>query len=131
MNEQNPSLILVYDGLCPACNQYVQWARVRESCGEIRLIDARSGDPLIDEVVPYNVSLDDGMLLKLGDRVYHAEAAVHMMALLSTRHGLFNRLNYLIFRSGWRARFFYPLLKWFRSLLLWLCGAGRIDGAGS
>ncbi|CAN0407117.1 unnamed protein product, partial [Scytosiphon promiscuus] len=36
--------VIVYDGECPFCSQYVKMLRIHESVGTVRLIDARSSD---------------------------------------------------------------------------------------
>ena len=41
MSEKN--LVLVYDDDCPVCSNYVQMLRIRESIGELKLVNARDG----------------------------------------------------------------------------------------
>ena len=36
-------ILLVYDKQCPLCDNYCRMVRLRESVGELRLIDAREG----------------------------------------------------------------------------------------
>jgi len=63
-------------------------------------------------------SLDEGMLVMVGERYYHGAAAVQVLALMSSRTGWFNRLNYRLFRSQKWSAAAYPLLVSGRRLLL-------------
>ena len=119
--------VLVYDGACPVCSQYVRYVRIREAAGALQLVDARNGGPWVDRVVRAGLSLDEGMVLFYGGRAHHGVDCVHMLALLSTRSGLFNRLNALAFRQPAVARFAYPLMRAGRNLLLWLLNRPRLN----
>ncbi|WP_458524613.1 thiol-disulfide oxidoreductase DCC family protein [Onishia taeanensis] len=110
--------LLVYDGQCPFCCRYVRWLRLRESVGDVRLIDARSDDPVIEEVRALGFDLDQGMVLKLDAQWYHGAEALRVLALLSSPVGVFNRLNRRLFAGHRRARSGYPLLRGLRRLAL-------------
>lgn len=114
---------LVYDGDCPFCSRYVRYLRLRESVGRLRLINARDGGPMVDEVRRAGHDLDEGMVLKIGGRFYHGADCIHALALLSGGSSAFNRLNALIFRAPRTARLLYPVLRSGRNLALW--GLGR------
>jgi predicted DCC family thiol-disulfide oxidoreductase YuxK len=117
---------IVYDGQCPFCSRYVQLLRLRESLGAVRLIDAREGGPIVEELQRAGVDLDEGMVLKLDDRLYHGHDCIHVLALLSTPSGLFNRINAAVFRSAPTARMLYPVLRVGRNAVLRLLGRGKI-----
>jgi predicted DCC family thiol-disulfide oxidoreductase YuxK len=117
---------IVYDGQCPFCSRYVQLLRLRESLGAVRLIDAREGGPIVEELQRAGVDLDEGMVLKLDDRLYHGHDCIHVLALLSTPSGLFNRINAAVFRSAPTARMLYPVLRAGRNAVLRLLGRGKI-----
>jgi protein-disulfide isomerase len=40
-----------YDGACPFCSAYVRMVRLRKAAGEVRLIDAREGGPIVMEAL--------------------------------------------------------------------------------
>ncbi len=86
------------------------------------LVDARQEPALVQRLERLGYSLDQGMLLNIDDQYYHAAAAVHVLALMSSRSDWFNRLNYRLFRSPLAASIVYPLLVVGRRALLWLLG---------
>src|SRR5579863_1150177 len=103
--------VLVYDGACPVCSQYVRYVRIRESAGALLLVNARDGGPWVGRVVQAGLNLDEGMVLFYGARAYHGVDCLHLLALLSTGSGVFNRLNALAFRQPVVARFSYPVMR--------------------
>ena len=42
-------ILLVYDKQCPACDYYCQVVRIRETVGELKLVDARESSAVMDE----------------------------------------------------------------------------------
>lgn len=70
------------------------------------------------------------MVLKLGEDYFFGADAMHRLALMSTRSGLFNRINYRIFRSPAVARFLYPGLRGGRNLLLKALKRRKINNLG-
>lgn len=120
--------VIVYDGDCPFCSAYVRLVRLRETFGKVRLVDARSDDPIVDEIRAAQLNLDEGMVLKLGGALYHGDRCLHMVALMSTPSGLFNRVTKALFTSPRMARRLYPLLVAARNATLALLGRRRIGG---
>ena len=123
---KQPEVLIVYDGQCPFCSRYVELVRLRQSLGQVRLINAREGGPLVDELQRAGVDLDEGMALKLDGRLYHGHDCIHMLALLSTPSSAFNRLNAALFRSPRAARLLYPVLRTGRNAALRLLGRSKI-----
>ena len=82
---------LIYDGECPFCSQYVKLVRIREAVGGLKLLNARDGGPQYDEVLRAGLDLDEGMVLKLNDRLYHGDDCIHALAMLSEPKGFFNQ----------------------------------------
>jgi predicted DCC family thiol-disulfide oxidoreductase YuxK len=118
---------IVYDGECPFCSRYVELVRLREAIGPVKLIDARGGGALVDEARAAGFDLDDGMVLKLDGRLYHGADCIHMLALLSTPSGWFNRLNAVVFRSSGISRLLYPVLRAGRNTVLRLLGRSKLN----
>jgi predicted DCC family thiol-disulfide oxidoreductase YuxK len=123
---KEPKATIVYDGQCPFCSRYVKLVRLRESLGQVRLVNAREGGPIVEELQRAGVDLDEGMALKLDGRLYHGQDCIHMLALLSTPSSAFNRLNAALFRSPRAARLLYPVLRTGRNTALRLLGRSKI-----
>jgi len=120
-------LLLVYDKECPACNNYCQMVRIRESVGELQLVDAREDSPIMDEITAADLDIDEGMVLKMDDQLYYGADAIHALSLISSRSGVFNRLVYWVFKSKRVSHVLYPMLKLGRLVLLKLMGKSRIN----
>lgn len=129
MTKQEP-IILVYDKECPACDNYCQMVRIREDIGELILVDAREPTPIMDEITALGWDIDQGMVLKIGNRLYYGAEAIHALALISSRSGFFNRLNYWLFKSQWLSHLFYPVLRSLRNLLLKILRKTKINNLG-
>lgn len=113
-----------YDGDCPVCTYAAHALRIRKDVDDLHLVDAREGEdhPLLREITAQGLDLDEGMVLKFGGRYYHGPDALHMMALLGSPSGWFNRLNATLYRSRILARLLYPPMRGTRNLLLRLKG---------
>lgn len=109
---------VVYDGECVFCQNYVQFVRLRNTIGPVELIDARSGDPRVKAVEREGLDLDEGMVFVWNGRIFHGEAAVHVLAGLSSDLTFASRLNRKIFSNRVLARIFYPALKFGRRITL-------------
>jgi len=121
--------VILYDGECPLCATYVRMTRLRASAGPVRLIDARSDAPEVAEARAAGLDLDRGMIVKLDGRLYHGDAAMTALALLTTPSGVFNRLMRAFFRRPALARMLYPLMVAGRKLTLRLLGRRPIGAA--
>ncbi len=128
MPVNDPSLI-IYDGECVLCANYVRYARLKEAVGPIELLDARSGDPRLKGYWDQGYDLDQGMLFVHRGQAYFGSDAVHVLATLSSGSGLFNRVNAKLFASPKVAKAAYPFLKFGRTLSLVLRGRGRLSAA--
>jgi len=120
-------ILLVYDHECPACNAYCQVVRIRESVGELRIVDAREDSGVMNEITSQGLDIDQGMVLKMGNHLYYGSDAVNTLALIGTRSGIFNRINYWIFKSKKISSIVYPVLRFFRNLVLKILGKTKIN----
>ena len=125
-----PEILLVYDRECPACNAYCQVVKIRESVGDLKIVDAREHTEVLDEITDRGLDIDQGMVLKMGNQLYYGSDAIHMLSLIGTRSGVFNRLNYWLFRSKSVSSVLYPVLRFFRNLLLKILGKSKINNLG-
>ena len=118
---------LVYDGECPFCSRYVAYVRLQDSIGKVKMINARDGGPIVDDIRKHGLDLDEGMVLRLGVKYYHGADCINMLALLSSRSGWFNSMNAFIFRSPALSRILYPFLRSGRNCALRLLGRGKLS----
>lgn len=123
-------VVLVYDKDCPLCDAYCRTVRLRESAGTLRIVNARDGGPYVDALTERGLDVDEGMALFAGSELYYGADAIHALALMSSRSGLFNRLNYRVFRSPTLSAWLYPVLRAGRNLLLKLLRRSRINNLG-
>lgn len=121
---------LLYDRECPACEFYCQRVAVADDKGRLVRIDAREPGEIMDEVTALGLDIDEGMVLRVDDRLYYGAAAIHQLAKLSSNDTLFNRSARLLFGSERMARILYPVLKACRNLLLKMLGRTRINNLG-
>jgi len=120
-------VIIVYDGECPFCQKYIDLLRLRASVGTVRLVDARSDDPIVGDVLQRGFDLDQGMIVIIGERFYHGASAMQVLAMLSTGVGWFNRFNFYVFRSKRVSTVLYPVLRTGRNFVLRVLGRKPIN----
>jgi len=123
-------ILLVYDGECPACNAYCQVMRIRESVGDLKIVDARQDSDVLREITSEGLDIDQGMVVKMGGQLYYGSDAINALALISSRSGVLNRLNYWMFKSKSASKILYPMLRACRNLLLKILGKSRINNLG-
>lgn len=111
-------IFLVYDKQCPACDFYCNLVRIRESVGRLVLIDAREPSELMDKITAAGLDVDQGMVLAVGSTLHYGSDAIHVLSLMSTRSGVFNRLSYWCFHSERASAYLYPIFRALRNLLL-------------
>lgn len=123
-------ILLVYDKQCPACSYYCNLARIRESAGRLVLVDARDDSAIRDEITAAGLDIDQGMVLRYGGTLYYGADAIHMLALLGSNSGAFNRISHWTFKYRPVARVLYPVLRAGRNLLLKVLGRTKINNLG-
>ena len=119
--------VIVYDGECPFCAAYVRMTRLRDSAGAVTMVDARAvardgSHPILAEIRAQGLDLDQGMVVKMDGRLYHGDAAMTALALMTTPAGAFNRLMRALFRRPGLARVLYPPMVAGRNLTLRILG---------
>jgi len=120
-------ILLVYDRECPACNAYCRVVRIRESAGDLRIVDARENSEVMDEITAQGLDIDQGMVLKMGNQLYYGSDAIYTLASIGSRSGAFSRLNYWIFKSKIACSILYPLLRFLRNWMLKMLGKTKIN----
>ncbi len=120
-------MILVYDGECPFCSLYVQYVRVNSAAGNLELINARDGGPIVEGIRSRKLDLNEGMVLIVAGQYHFGAECIHRLALMSTGTGWFNRFNAIIFSSAFLSKIFYPFLRFGRNLTLKALRRSRIE----
>lgn len=116
---------VVYDKECPVCDYYCRAVDVAE--GELLRVDAREPGEAMDEITALGLDIDEGMVVRVEGRIFYGADAIHELAKRSNNKGVLNRFASFAFRSRGVARFFYPILKAMRNLLLKILGRTRIN----
>ncbi|WP_456678736.1 DUF393 domain-containing protein [Bradyrhizobium sp. RDM12] len=95
---------------------------MREQGLRVHLIDARSSDPIVDDIRAQKLDLNDGMVVRWREQFYYGADAMHLLTALGGRNSFFARLNLLMFSQPRLARMLYPLLVRGRKITLRLLG---------
>jgi predicted DCC family thiol-disulfide oxidoreductase YuxK len=125
-DETSEHALIVYDGDCIFCQNYVQMLRLQDGVGPVDLVNARSDDARVRSLLDQGYDLDEGMIFSYRNRLYHGHDAVQALALLTSPSTAFNRLNASILSRPLAARLLYPWLKRGRRATLWLRGKTSI-----
>jgi predicted DCC family thiol-disulfide oxidoreductase YuxK len=122
-----PPIVLIYDGECPICSAYCKALAIRQLDSRFEIINARQYHPILKNINEMGLDLEEGFVLKIENEYFHGADAINRLALIATPVGLFNRLNYFIFRSAYLSKILYPFLRTGRSILLYLLGIKKLD----
>jgi len=117
---------IVYDGDCPLCANFARMTRLQHTVGQVKLINAREDVGAIKAINVSYYDLNKGMLLRYRGECYHGAQCIQMLALLSDRSMLCNRIFAALFRSHRFCRYSYPILRAGRNLLLTIRGRSPI-----
>jgi predicted DCC family thiol-disulfide oxidoreductase YuxK len=122
-----PTAYIIYDGACPFCSLYVRHLRIRAALGSVYLVNARENHRVVCQVKAAGYDLNDAMALVIGDNIDVGPDCLWKLALMTTRSGVFNRFNAVVFSSRRLSRLIYPLLRWSRNTALHLMGRPGIS----
>lgn len=122
---QSSDVEVVYDKECPVCDFYCNAVGVTD--GELVRVDAREPGEAMDEITARGLDIDEGMVVRVDGEIFYGPDAIHELALRSNNKGILNRFASFVFRSRRMSRFFYPILKAMRNLLLKLLRKTRIN----
>lgn len=128
MNPLSP-IVLVYDGECPICSAYCKVLAIRQLESRFEIVNARQYHPILEIINEKGLDMEEGFVLKIENEYFHGADAIHRLALISTGIGLFNRFNYLIFKSAYFSKILYPFLRTGRNVILFLLGRRKMDQA--
>lgn len=114
-------LILIYDGDCPLCRNFVAAQRLQQQFGELTLLNARDlpeqAPLLLAELQHKGLIVNQSMLIRVDGRWLEGAEVLQLLASVN-KPDWRNKLWLCWFKSTGRARFSYPLLRAGRNLLL-------------
>jgi predicted DCC family thiol-disulfide oxidoreductase YuxK len=116
------AMIVVYDGECPFCVNYVALMDLRNAVGAVTLVDARTEAPSVKAIVRQGYDLNEGMAVIFGGSVYYGEDAITFISSLTNSRNWAGRLLSKLLRSPDRAAAFYPIMKLGRRVTLKVLG---------
>ena len=119
-------MIIVYDGDCPFCRNYVSLMRLREAISKVRLVDARDDQDLVLFLAKRGFNINEGMAVIHGDTIYFGEDAVTLISSIAISRRPIGRLIAQVLNSKKRARVLYPIMKAGRRLTLKALGLSPI-----
>lgn len=111
-------LLVVYDGDCPFCANFVKFYAIRKNAGDVELINARERPALIHELRSRGMEINDGMIVLWRGHHYHGAEGMHLLSILGSEQGIFGMLNRLLFRNKNIATAVYPVLAAGRGVTL-------------
>lgn len=129
-NSPKSTIDLVYDRQCPACDFYCRHAEIADGTRELKRIDAREPSQIMEEITRAGLDIDQGMVLRKDGVLYYGSDAIHQLALLAPRRGIFNRLSRTLFARRPAAHALYPVLRGGRNLLLKVLRKTKINNLG-
>lgn len=116
------SHLIIYDGECIFCQNYVRFLRLRKNIGPVDLVDARSDDPRVQSFWSKGYDLNEGMLFVWNGRVFFGAEAMQKLAELSGDKSFLGRIRDSLFARPRIADSLYPFLKAGRKATLFLLG---------
>ena len=93
----------------------------------MRLQDARDETGEVRALTAQGYDLNQGMVVKVGETIHYGADAMHLLSLMTTPVGFFNRLVFVLSRSPRSSKIFYPVFRSLRLLLLRIIGVKPIE----
>jgi predicted DCC family thiol-disulfide oxidoreductase YuxK len=119
-------LLILYDGECPFCSDYIARLKLKAHCGPVTLINAREPSPVVSAYWQAGFDLDQGMVAVLDGNPFYGAKAVALLAELANPDNVFNRLNQWLFSHPSLSEALYPLFKRARRITLAMKGIGPL-----
>jgi predicted DCC family thiol-disulfide oxidoreductase YuxK len=117
------SATVYYDGECPFCRSYVEYARLKERFGDVSLVDARTAPEKAAEFLAKGLDIDEGFIVEADGHLYHGAEAMRLIhAELAPKSTGLSRLA----DDGMLQRL-YPVLVAGRNLTLKALGRKKIN----
>jgi predicted DCC family thiol-disulfide oxidoreductase YuxK len=108
---------VIYDGGCPVCRAYVRFTEF-EKDRPLTYVNARQHPDLVSQLSKQGIELDEGLVVAVDDELHHGADAMHVLAGLTPRRGIWNRIMAWPFATQRSSRILYPVFRAGRNLLL-------------
>jgi predicted DCC family thiol-disulfide oxidoreductase YuxK len=118
--------VILYDGECPVCGEYLSLLKIRELAGEVELVNARSRPDLVEDLRTAGYEINDGIVLAHQGGISYGASALSLIAQLDESGRRLNRASAAVFRLPVIGEALYVVLKAGRKLLLRLLGRDLI-----
>jgi predicted DCC family thiol-disulfide oxidoreductase YuxK len=118
MQRDKGAILVIYDGECPFCANYVSRMNLRNAVGMVTLIDARAGAEPAKALIRQGYDLNEGMAVVFGGSVYYGKDAVTFLSSLTNSRNWAGRLLSKLLNSPGRAAVLYPVMKLGRRITL-------------
>ena len=115
-------MVIVYDGECPFCRNYVRLMELRKAIGTVDQVNARTPHPAVMKFVELGYDLNEGMAAIYGGKIYYGSDAVVLLSSMTNGRGWAGRFLAVLLRRPARARFLYPYMKVGRHFALKILG---------
>ena len=107
---------LLYDKDCPFCRNYMKYQEMKENFSDIKILNARDNMELVKELKMLNYNIDDGMILKIDDKIYFGDEVINFLAKNGKNKNFVSSLTNILFKSYFISKMLYPIFKYFRFL---------------
>lgn len=114
---------ILYDDQCPVCRGYCTKVQLKDAAQQITLTDARKPGALMQEVTAQGLNIDEGMVVKIDEKIYYGSEAMRVLVQL-TKAGILQRL---LFSAKNLSAVVYGFCKAVRNLLLRALRIRKID----
>jgi predicted DCC family thiol-disulfide oxidoreductase YuxK len=129
-NSSQTEMIIVYDGDCPFCRNYVSLMKLRAAIGKVRLVNARDDGGVVLLLAERGFDINEGMAVIYGDTIHFGEDAVTLISSITNSRTPIGRLIARVLISKKRASALYPIMKAGRRLTLKALGILPIRSSG-
>ena len=117
--------MLIYDGQCPVCAHYVKYRDLQIRFPGIRLVSARTDDPVVKQAIALGYRLNDDMLLFV-DGTWLTGSDALLAIGEHGQQGMAERLMLRFLGTAAQRPGRYKTLVYLRKLLLRLIGRSEL-----
>jgi predicted DCC family thiol-disulfide oxidoreductase YuxK len=121
-SKTSDAAFLIYDGECPFCRRYADFARLSQAFPGLELISAREQRMEVSEAWRAGLDLNRDMVLHVEGKWYTGEQAILRLAAAARHKRFRNDILRKLFGSVRHARGFYEVLVNCRLLFFRLAG---------